>query len=870
LRRKLSEGKCLLLLDALDQVPREHRNDLSEKLNGFAQNYPCSIICTSRAVRYAGGFLNGAREVEIIPFNREQIKQYVQRWFTNAASSIDSGSVSADELIPQLLRNPRIWALAQVPLLLSLLCSLYQEREHALPPRRCQIYVEAVEYMLSRWSRNRKPQSGERLSAKITLLEELAYHFTCEGKEVFSSDDLHNRTEEYLKSGRAQFGPDSTASELITELSEKDRIIKIEKDGQAYAFVHCSFQEYLTASYLRRVGNGIALAREHLWEYDWHDTLSLFAGLMEDPVPLLQMIIGERDDIFSSLLLLAGRCITECEENPNTLIVEIIDRIYKLWRIYPSVDFINSVARALGQADSRMPERLRGALNDDRIEIREAAVRILAEIGGQQMIGFLTQLLRDENSGIRRYAAWTLGRTGDRQAVEPLIQTLEDEDSSVRYYAAWALGETGDQKAVESLIHLLKGDDRDVRGAAANALSKIGSQKAVEALTQALSSEDSDVRWAAAEVLGMIASEQAIEPLMQALNDDDSEIREAAVEALGEIASPESAESLIEAIGDEDSNVGAAAARALGKIGSQRVVKPLVDALKHEDGEIRETAAEALGKIGDQRAVEPLVSILNDEDSFVRGTAADALGKIGDRRAAEGLIQLLNDAYSDVRWAAAEALGRIADPKGIEPLVRVFRDESSDVRDAAARALGRIGSQKAVDSLISALDDADQLVRQSAVVALGEIGSREAIEPLINALDHRDMEVRREAAVALGKIGSQQAAGSSTYAIKRNRRYIREASPFASDEIYGQKVIEPLIHALKDDSTAFKQDVVGALRRIGTVVALEKLLQSPIVDVYDPDIFPLARTLAVRYSKEKTSLIPVYPELVLNRPQEMR
>ena len=71
LENKLKVGKCLLLLDALDEVPKERRNSLSEKLNIFARNYHCPIICTSRIVGYAGAFLADAKEVEIVPFSQK-------------------------------------------------------------------------------------------------------------------------------------------------------------------------------------------------------------------------------------------------------------------------------------------------------------------------------------------------------------------------------------------------------------------------------------------------------------------------------------------------------------------------------------------------------------------------------------------------------------------------------------------------------------------------------------------------------------------------------------------------------------------------------------------------------------------------------
>jgi HEAT repeat protein len=121
--------------------------------------------------------------------------------------------------------------------------------------------------------------------------------------------------------------------------------------------------------------------------------------------------------------------------------------------------------------------------------------------------------------------------------------------------------------------------------------------------------------------------------------------------------------------------------------------------------------------------------------------------------------------------------------------------------------LGEIGNSQAVDGLIiAALNDSDLDVRWKAASALGKIGSSQAVDALIAALNHSDSFVRWKAADALGKIGNPE--------------------------------------------------------------TLKKLIQFPEINIYDHDIFVLARTLAVRFSKQPPlskrgkPLIPVYPELV--------
>lgn len=141
LQEQLRQGKCLLLLDALDEVTTEKRDGLIPKLNDFARAYPsCQIIGTSRIVGYGGKLIDGAKDMEIVPFTQKDTEQYIETWFVNAQKSLTDKSVTAKGLIQALRGRPQIAGLAQNPLLLSLICSLYQKDKLKLPARRGQIY----------------------------------------------------------------------------------------------------------------------------------------------------------------------------------------------------------------------------------------------------------------------------------------------------------------------------------------------------------------------------------------------------------------------------------------------------------------------------------------------------------------------------------------------------------------------------------------------------------------------------------------------------------------------------------------------------------------------------------------------------------
>ncbi|HBB32536.1 MAG TPA: PBS lyase [Cyanobacteria bacterium UBA8803] len=758
LQKKLRAGKCLLLLNALDEVPKTNRNLLSDKINRFLDQHPCPVICTSRIVGYGGAFINGAKEVEIVPFSQQQIEKFIETWCEQAAGALNHNAVSAQGLIEELRHKPQLRGLARNPRLLYLLCSLYQEKALTLPARRCQIYEKTVDYLLSKGSTSQESgRDNTLIKAKIQLLEDLAYRFTCQGKDIFSSDELKHHIGEYLSSeGVKSDLSNCTPEELLAQLSGENGILhKLATESDRYVFIHRITQDYLTACYLKRAiqengDRGIALARAHFWEYDWHQALSLLAGLMPDPLPLLEAIAKEKDDIFSTLLLLAGRAIAERADTDErqqvpreiqALIAGIIHRIYQLWHTYPFVGFIASTVVALGQGNSQMLQLLQTELGEKHYYTRKDFVAA---------------------------AIAALGQIGSPEAVEALIKTLNQGPWYVRAEAAAALGQIGTAQALQALISALHDEDTIVRGEVAQACGRIGTPPAIKALILALHDQDSYVRGEATVALAQIGTPPALEELIKVLNHPDSFVRWEATGAC--------------------------------RISSPAVVQALIKALNHHDSTLREEAAVVLGRIGTSKAIEALVPALQDTDSIVREEAAEAIARTGNPQTLDALLPTLHDQDSIVRAEATQALGRIGNPQLIEVLIPVLQDPDSLVRKHGAEALGEIGTNRAVNPLIQALRDQDGDVRGAAATALGRIGTPIALNVLIPVLQDRDWFVREQAAIALS--------------------------------------------------------------RIGTPETLEKLLQLPERDIYRPEIFTLIRTLAVRFSRERMPLIPVYPELI--------
>ncbi|MCA2591884.1 MAG: HEAT repeat domain-containing protein [Microcystis sp. M31BS1] len=1177
-KQKLEQGKCVLFLDALDEVSSIQLHKLNTKLENFLDNSPCKIYLTSRIVGYSGKFSKEVKEVEIVPFTDQKTAEYIKTWFVNAEGYLENDLVSADGLIEELKNKPQIQGLAQNPLLLSLICSLYQTQDLILPAKRNEVYKQAVDYMLRDWVENRKlvSVSGGKRIAKIRLLEIVAYELSCREEEIFifQEEDFFNVLERYLRHEEVStIFQQSNSDELMIELCEEDGIIqKFHEKGDQYLFLHRTFQEYFTACYLhqrikKNQEDGIALVKAHFWDHDWHETIILLAGMMSDASLLLEAILQEKDDIFATLLILASNCLAESKNIQDSLINQIVDKLYKVWQRDFSLEYINKTMVTLGKTFPVMRRRLENALKDSPWYVRDSkfnAAELLGKIGNPESISALSAALDDSEKRIKEsaeyalrkvdkedrhilifgmidreeafrgwalkalgeignsealptiiralnYSDWfrdnaaiILGKMNRKQtlALPSLISTLSDSEKSVRFWGVKALGEIGigNSETIQALITAL--NDVKTRGNAVEALSKINNSAVVSALIETIKNSDGDfrsyaavalskitnpdavpvlieavnhsafhvyIRYSAVQALGNIGNPEAVSALIAVLNDSeindiyyaaDELVRNKAVEALSKIGTPQAVSGLIEALNHPYQEVAGKAAEALLNIGTEKAYLGLMTALNHLDENVREYAVEALGEInnigstaampiliealnnpyqevrssatmifakfpsglvvlpefrqafiaslndsdktgrdcvetalslllnpeevsalmtalinsdetirnnaieslggildkignpetmsglsmaledsnnllrcysailltvylngkGNPEALPILIKALNHSDEYVRRMAVSGLGESDNPEVVPALIMMLNDSDYDVRGRAVMALANISHPKAIPALIEALNDvnkyvrfvsadalskignleviptlieglndseenirvfavtalskinnpivipvsiealnnSDKNVRALAAQTLGNIGNSEAIQALIETLNDEDDQVQYIAQLALSQIGNSETISALIDVIKYSEHDARWYAKTALIDIGNSEVVSALIVALKDSNKYVRSLAAEALGEIGNPEAVTALTEALTEADDYVLEFVAEALEKMGDLRTLKQIIYRWDIDIYESNVFLLARKLAIRYRKTKTSVIPVY------------
>lgn len=290
--KALEQGKLLVLLDGLDEVPKNHLNVVIESIHDFVNQYDKNrFIASCRIAAYRSSF-NRFTDIELADFDDAQIQQFIHNWFQ---SELDKQSGTAEKCWEILNEPSNIAAkeLAQTPLLLTFLCLVY-DRSQSFPNNRSTLYRKALDILLEEWAAEKRIQSGEVYQGLNTelekvLLSEIAYH-------GFTADQLFFNEQELIKSIKYFLSdtvdnPKYLDGKAVLDAIATQQGILVERAEDIFSFSHLTLQEYLIAQYISQDYREIEkLVAEHLTEERWREVFLLVAGLMRSADELLELM----------------------------------------------------------------------------------------------------------------------------------------------------------------------------------------------------------------------------------------------------------------------------------------------------------------------------------------------------------------------------------------------------------------------------------------------------------------------------------------------------------------------------------------------------------------------------------------------------
>ena len=318
--RQLRRGRCLVLLDGLDEVARAgERTAVAGWVGRQIAAHPGNhFVITSRSYGLPGPLTGQADVFVIRPFTADQVRLFLDRWYLAAERHATGFSgrtaqravqmrarESAARLGSLLGQHPALRDLAVNPLLLTMIATAHRYRG-SLPDSRADLYGEICHVLLSR--RTQAKDLPELLSwpAKQALLATLAYRMMRDHVSSLPAD----RILEILAPQLERFPSSVTGEAFLDDISRNGLFIESLSGG--YSFAHLTFQEYLAARHVSASPDLVKSLADSVSDPWWHEAILLYAATA-DASPIVRACLESGTIPALTLAFDCGEASTEID-----------------------------------------------------------------------------------------------------------------------------------------------------------------------------------------------------------------------------------------------------------------------------------------------------------------------------------------------------------------------------------------------------------------------------------------------------------------------------------------------------------------------------------------------------------------------------
>lgn len=304
----LQAGRALLLLDGLDEVREADSSRVLQDIQTVAERYPENQFVMTCRIAAQDYTFQQFTEVEVADFDEQQIAVFATKWFC------PKHPTKSERFIAKIKENKRIQELGTNPLLLTLLCLIFEEKGK-FKDSRAALYEEGIELLLERWDDSRDIERDlvyKKLSSKRKedLLSQIAFTTFVKSEYFFKRKKLEKPVSDYIQN-LPDIQTDSEAllvsSRKVLQSIEAQHGLLVARAQGIYSFSHLTFQEYFTArnvifaasrnpKHLEQVLRELVV---HITEKRWREVFLLTAEMLQAADYLLELMKSQVDTLLA-------------------------------------------------------------------------------------------------------------------------------------------------------------------------------------------------------------------------------------------------------------------------------------------------------------------------------------------------------------------------------------------------------------------------------------------------------------------------------------------------------------------------------------------------------------------------------------------
>ncbi len=291
------EGRLVILLDGVDEVPPERRDRVRRLLDWLGHDWRASsVVVTSRPIGL-GKLPPRYKKLLLQPFDEEQRRRFLRKWFYFRLKA--KGVAEAERAAAHFDSERSLRLLSHNPLHLTLLTVLWEKGVKA-PTRRSELYDAIFDLLLE--GRHKDPPVAIPAAADVReALGYLAFDFTSDDRMSEEPAGIERRLlADEIDTARRRLAKiwGKNLRAFLEDVYERTYILGPHDGPRApWRFWHRTFREALTAERLEadhnERGEEYVLEKVEAIAGDlsrWAEPFALLAGRLADPEKLVSRL----------------------------------------------------------------------------------------------------------------------------------------------------------------------------------------------------------------------------------------------------------------------------------------------------------------------------------------------------------------------------------------------------------------------------------------------------------------------------------------------------------------------------------------------------------------------------------------------------
>jgi len=445
-------NKTLFLFDGYDELDGDKKKILRDEIEHYDLSH---YIITTRPYGYQKNDFRVDEYFETIGFTDEDVEKYIDTFFKENEDK-------AKSLKAFLQTNISIRHIGYIPLMLEMICSLWEQKEFGTDMTMTELYGQVIENMLKKHSANKDDKRVYTRKNRKKIQEQLgklAFEGLTKQTILFDGDFIEDSIDDI------DFFEDSTiySGFLKSDAKEKDLL------DNRFEFPHLTFQEYFSALYVSKLEPQEQSEIIQDWKFYPHMQMffAFLGGLIEDKEFLLQEIESEPKDlvgVYEFLLIMITVSSIKKEKLDKKRIQYINDVTIKWFNSKDKNELIlENIYNVEHFIDDSFIYMLIDLIDLDGYSDFITALSFFNR-SDDKFIDAIINLIKKRKSSLWELTeiAFSIGRNSDK-IINMLLDLMNDKDTNVAdretIVAILAFSGKSDNQTIDIIINWIKDDD---------------------------------------------------------------------------------------------------------------------------------------------------------------------------------------------------------------------------------------------------------------------------------------------------------------------------------------------------------------------------------------------------------------------------